>query len=141
MGASGGFESCASILVSFFDLALSETVYFTRVKPPEADYQTIQFIGMIAGAFVAAKLSGDFKPRLMPDREWEAAFGQSKVKRWIMLFLGCVLLQIGASIAGGCTSGLGITGMMLLSPAGLLFIAGVFSAGIITALFLYRRRY
>lgn len=141
MGASGGFESCASIIASFLNLDISRTVYFIRVKPPVVDYQMLQFIGMIAGAFIAAKLSGDFKLRLLPDDEWRQAFGSGRLKRLISLFFGCVLLQIGASIAGGCTSGLGITGMFLLSPAGLLFIIGVFSAGIITALLLYRERY
>ncbi|MDR2400638.1 MAG: YeeE/YedE family protein [Deferribacteraceae bacterium] len=141
MGASGGFESCVSILVSLFNLDISRTVYFIRVKPPVADYQTLQFIGMIAGAFLAAKFSGDFKLRWFPDKVWLPLFGASRVKRLTALFFGCVLLQIGASIAGGCTSGLGITGVFLLSPAGLLFITGVFSAGIITALLIYGRKY
>ncbi|MDR2401024.1 MAG: YeeE/YedE family protein [Deferribacteraceae bacterium] len=141
MGASGGFESCASMLVSLFNLDISRTVYFIRVKPPVADYQTVQFIGMIAGAFASAKLSGDFKLRWLPDNEWIPSFGTGRLKRLAALFLGCALLQIGASIAGGCTSGLGISGMFLLSPAGLLFIAGVFSGGIFTALCIYRKRY
>jgi hypothetical protein len=141
MGASGGFESCVSMLVSLFNLDLSRTVYFIRVKPPIADYQTIQFIGMIAGAFVASKLSGDFKPRLTADKEWVPVFGTGKPIRFAALFFGCLLLQVGAGIAGGCTSGLAITGMFLLSPAGLLFAVGVFSAGIISTMIIYGRRY
>ena len=141
MGASGGYESIVSMCVTGLNLDLAKSVYFTRVKPPVPDFQTIQFLGILLGAFLAAVLSGDFKIRSMPDREWTDNFGHSRPKRWGMLFVGCMLLEIGAGIAGGCTSGLGISGTMLLSPAGLLFIAGVFPAGIVATKILYGRRY
>ena len=55
--------------------------------------------------------------------------------------LGAILLEYAAGIAGGCTSGLAISGGMLLVPAAFLFIAGMFASGIITALVIYRNRY
>ena len=50
-------------------------------------------------------------------------------------------LEYAAGIAGGCTSGLAISGGMLLVPAAFLFIAGMFASGIVTALIIYRKRY
>jgi len=51
------------------------------------------------------------------------------------------VLEYAAGIAGGCTSGLAISGGMLLVPAAFLFIAGMFGSGILTALIIYRNRY
>jgi uncharacterized membrane protein YedE/YeeE len=68
-------------------------------------------------------------------------FGRSPWKRVLIGFVGALLLQYGASIAGGCTSGLAISGGMLLAPSAFLFMAGMFIAGIITVVVIYRRRY
>ena len=54
---------------------------------------------------------------------------------------GGTLMGAGALLARGCTSGLAISGGMLLAPAAFLFIAGMFASGIITALVVYRRRF
>jgi hypothetical protein len=77
----------------------------------------------------------------MPDKQWSEAFGPSRAKRWGIAFLGGAVLQYAAGIAGGCTSGLAISGGMLLAPAAFLFIAGMFASGILTALIVYRARY
>jgi len=58
-----------------------------------------------------------------------------------VLFFGGILLEYGAGIAGGCTSGLAISGGVQLAPAAFLFIAGMFASGIITAMILYGKRY
>ncbi|MBI3177250.1 MAG: YeeE/YedE family protein, partial [Chloroflexi bacterium] len=77
----------------------------------------------------------------MPEQQWTEVFGPSRVKRALFVFFGAALLEIAAGIAGGCTSGLAISGGMLLAPAAYLFIAGMFASGIVTALIVYRRRY
>jgi uncharacterized membrane protein YedE/YeeE len=140
MGTSGTFENLASMCVSFFNLGIAET-YFSRVRPPVVSYQVIQAVGILLGAFVSALLSRSFRPRLLPDNEWVEQYGGSRVTRWAILFIGCILLEIGAGMAGGCTSGLGISGTMLLSPAGLLFIVGVFASGIVVTKLIYGGRY
>ncbi len=56
-------------------------------------------------------------------------------------FFGGAVLEYAAGIAGGCTSGLAISGGMLLAPAAFLFIAGMFASGILTALIIYRARF
>ena len=62
-------------------------------------------------------------------------------KRWLVLFLGAILLEYGAGIAGGCTSGLAISGGVQLTPSAFLFMGGMFASGIPIAMILYRRRY
>jgi uncharacterized membrane protein YedE/YeeE len=45
----------------------------------------------------------------------------------------------GARLAGGCTSGHMMSGMMQTALSGYIFSAGAFLAGIPTALYLFRR--
>jgi hypothetical protein len=59
----------------------------------------------------------------------------------LLLFVGAIIVEYAAGIAGGCTSGLAISGGMLLVPAAFLFIAGMFISGIVTALIVYGKRY
>jgi hypothetical protein len=54
--------------------------------------------------------------------------------------VAAVLVQIGAGIAGGCTSGLAISGGAVLSPAAFVFMAGMFAGGIPAAWLWYRGR-
>jgi uncharacterized membrane protein YedE/YeeE len=85
--------------------------------------------------------SGTFKIRWDTDSTWKKVFGASRLKRFVIGFFGAVILQYGASLAGGCTSGLAISGGMLLAPAAFIFMAGMFISGILTALVVYRRRF
>lgn len=141
IGSSGGLESIDSILLKTFHVGLADSMYFKFQMPPTVSFQILLFIGMLLGAFVSSFWSKDFKFRLMPDEQWTKTFGTSKLKRWALIFIGGMIIEYSAGIAGGCTSGLAISGTMQLSPAGLLFIAGLFVSGIITTKILYGRDY
>ncbi|AFM42169.1 YeeE/YedE family protein (DUF395) [Desulfosporosinus acidiphilus SJ4] len=141
IGSSGGLESIDSILLKTFHFNLANSMYFKFQMPPVVSFQIILFIGMILGALASSLWSRDFKLRLMPDQLWTQNFGPSKLKRWILIFIGGIIIEYSAGIAGGCTSGLAISGTMQLSPAGLLFIVGLFVSGIITTKLLYGRDY
>lgn len=141
IGSSGGLESIDSILGKNLHLSWANSMYFRFQMPPVVSFQIWLFVGMVIGAFVASKLSRDFKFRVMPDRLWTETFGPSKLKRWVMIFIGGILIEYAAGIAGGCTSGLAISGSMQLSPAGFIFIIGLFISGIITTKILYGRNY
>jgi|SRR5680860_121049 len=141
IGSSGGIESLVSIIGHALNLNWAYSMYFKYQMPPLISFQIILFIGMLLGSFTASKWSKDFKLRMVPDRQWSETFGPSKVKRWLMIFVGGVIIEYAAGIAGGCTSGLAISGTMQLSPAGLIFIIGLFVSGIITTKVLYGRNY
>lgn len=141
IGSSGGIESLDSMIGHALNLSWANSMYFKYQMPPLVSFQVILFIGMLLGAFTASKWSKDFKLRMVPDRQWSETFGPSKAKRWLMIFVGGVIIEYSAGIAGGCTSGLAISGTMQLSPAGLIFIAGLFVSGIITTKILYGRNY
>lgn len=140
LGASGGFQSIASAIVNALGLENVGELYFTVVKPPAPDPQVVLFAGMIVGAFLAALSARDFRIRHLPEERWVERFGTSRAKRWAFVFSGAFLLQLGAGMAGGCTSGLGVSGTMQLAPSGIAFIVGCFAAGIAVAAILYAGR-
>jgi len=141
IGSSGGLESIDSILLKLFHSSLANSMYFRFQMPPVLSFQILLFVGMLLGAFTSSMWSKDFKFRMMPDQQWTQVFGPSKLKRWILIFIGGMIIEYAAGIAGGCTSGLAISGTMQLSPAGLIFIVGLFLSGIITTKLLYGREY
>ncbi|MGB8648136.1 MAG: YeeE/YedE thiosulfate transporter family protein [Anaerolineae bacterium] len=140
-GASGAFENLAGMIAQAVAPALANNTYFKFVMPPGISWEVILLVGIFAGAFVSAKLSGDFKIAAVPDEQWRRVFGPAVWKRWLVAFVGGIILEIGAGIAGGCTSGLAIGGGIFLAPAAFIFIAGMFLAGIPTAMLMYWRKF
>jgi uncharacterized protein len=140
-GASGAFENLVGLAATVVAPALANNTYFRFVMPPGITWEVVMLAGVVVGAFVSAKLGGTFKLSAVPDPQWRRVFGSSVAKRWLVAFLGGIVVEYGAGIAGGCTSGLAVGGGLLLAPAAFVFMAGMFMAGIPTALILYRRRY
>ena len=140
-GASGAFENVGGLIAQIVSPALANNTYFKFVMPPGISWEVILMAGVFIGAFVSAKLSGDFKIAAVPDAQWRKVFGNSVWKRWAIAFLGGIILEYGAGIAGGCTSGLAVGGGLFLAPAAFIFMAGMFASGIPTALILYWRRF
>lgn len=141
LGASGGFENVAGILGKAVAPAAFDNLYFNFVMPAAITWNVILLVGIFFGGALGALSSRTWRWRSMPDKQWVEAFGPSRAKRWGIAFFGGALLQYAAGIAGGCTSGLAISGGMLLAPAAFLFIAGMFASGILTAYAIYRARY
>lgn len=137
-GSSGAFENLIAYVGSKIDTG---NIYFRFIMPSGITWQVWLLLGVLLGAFASAWLSHDFRWRHVPDKQWAAIFGQARWKRWLVAFIGGVILEIGAGIAGGCTSGLAISGGVQLAPAAFLFIPGMFISGIITAAIIYRKNY
>ena len=141
LGASGAFENIAGLIAKAVAPQLLDNTYFKFVMPPAVSFPLVLLVGIFFGGMLGALSSGTFKFRRMDDEQWKAAYGQSKWKRWILLFLGGIVLEYAAGIAGGCTSGLAISGGMLMAPSAFLFIGGMFVGGIPTALLVYGKRF
>lgn len=140
-GASGAFENVAGLVATWVAPAVANNTYFKFVMPPGITWEVIALAGILVGAFVAAKLSGSFRVAAVPDSQWRRIFGPQVWKRWLAAFLGGIVIEYGAGIAGGCTSGLAVGGGLFLAPSAFIFMAGMFISGIPTALVVYRRRY
>jgi uncharacterized protein len=140
IAASGAFDK----LAAYPGRALfPKAPYYAYVMRPEISWQVWLMVGVLLGAFASAALAGVARRRWVPDTEWTERFGRRRSVRLLVAFFGAVLVQIGADIAGGCTSGLAISGGAVLSPAAFIFMAGMFAGGIPTAWLWYsfpRRR-
>lgn len=73
--------------------------YFKEIRPV-IDWQWMEVLGILIGAFIASKLSGEFKGRFVPPM-WEQRFGPDRFKRGFVAFLGGVILMFGARMADG----------------------------------------
>jgi uncharacterized protein len=111
--------------------------YFAKF-PPVVDWEWMLVIGAALGAWISSRLSGD-RPVESVEPLWRERFGNSRRKRYLFAFLGGVVLMFGARLAGGCTSGHGISGSLQLALSGWLFLASVFASGILTAFLLFGR--
>ncbi|MBI5029901.1 MAG: YeeE/YedE family protein [Chloroflexi bacterium] len=140
-GASGAFENIGGLIAQAVYPELTKNTYFQFVMPPGITTAVMILLGIVIGAFISAKLSGDFKLQAVSDPQWKRVFGTAVWKRWLVLFIGGIVLEIGAGIAGGCTSGLAIGGGLFLAPSAFIFIGAMFLSGIPTALIFYRRKY
>lgn len=104
------------------------------------NYGFVFVIAMMVGAFISSVLRGGVprEERAMP-AVWRANFGDARWKRYLAAFGAGFLVLFGARLAGGCTSGHMMSGMMQTSLSGYMFSAGAFLIGIPTALYLFRK--
>ena len=91
------------------------------------------------GAAISALLRGGVgrEERTMP-AVWRANFGDSPIKRYVVAFIGGFIVLYGARLAGGCTSGHMMSGMMQTAVSGYIFAAGAFASGIPLAFYLFK---
>jgi hypothetical protein len=145
LGASGGFENLAGLLGKAVAPKAFDNLYFNFIMPPGITTGVILLIGIFFGGMIGAATSRTLKwgkkDAANSDVQWKRTFGPQAWKRWLLAFFGAIILEYAAGIAGGCTSGLAISGGMLLAPSAFLFIGGMFASGILTALIIYRKRY
>src|SRR5258707_724688 len=143
-GASGTFFSIAAIIGKPLTAGDPSNQFFASTYAPITQgitWQAYLLIGIFLGALASVLIAGKFKWTLIPPEQWRDIYGSSVAKRWTIAFLGGIILQIGAGIAGGCTSGLALAGGVQLSPAAFIFIPGIFLSGAIAQLLVYREKY
>lgn len=103
---------------------------------PAWDYGTLFMVGTFLGALVSAIVSRSFRVEAVPT-VWEQRFGPAKWKRYLAAFVGGTILMYGARLAGGCTSGHGISGSLQLALSSWVFFLTMFVTGLLTALVMF----
>ncbi|KAH8681477.1 hypothetical protein BX600DRAFT_544031 [Xylariales sp. PMI_506] len=123
LGTSAAFEEAGSC---FWTAAAAAAEGAHSPKPPS--YSGMLFVaGMAAGARVLS---------LAAPEAVRAAPGPVHAHP-AMSVLGGVLLAVGSRMAGGCTSGHGISGISLQSVSSFVTVAAMFAGGIAAARILY----
>ncbi|MBI2809797.1 MAG: YeeE/YedE family protein [Candidatus Melainabacteria bacterium] len=143
LGTSSVFVKLAGAFWRLIDPEyLNGSVYFKSYLDGKAwiDWQGALVIGLFTGAYLAGKISKDPSASEPVPQLWKENIGDGRPRRYIGAFIGGVLILLGARLAGGCTSGHGISGGMQLAVSSWVFMLGLFAVGIPTALLIYRKR-
>jgi uncharacterized membrane protein YedE/YeeE len=103
------------------------------------NYSFVFVIFMAVGALLSSVFREGVKgsETRMP-KIWTDNYGDTPWKRFAVAFAGGFIVLYGARLAGGCTSGHMMSGMMQTSLSGYIFAAGAFAAAIPTAMMLYK---
>ena len=103
---------------------------------PTVGWYMMLLVGVFLGALLSSWLSGDRATTKIPPL-WRWRFGASRAKRFAAAFVGGAIMVFGARVAGGCTSGHGISGTLQLAVQSWLFITLAFGAAIATAFLIF----
>ncbi|MEW5916392.1 MAG: YeeE/YedE thiosulfate transporter family protein [Gemmatimonadota bacterium] len=132
IGVSGTYPRFVGWVLDFFSPAyVAANPYLVKmgsVLKPE----TFLVIGLLIGGFLASRIGGGGAKA--PACEMVHARETSTGRRYFDAFLGGFLILFGARLAGGCTSGHIISGITQLSISSMIFAAGTFASGIVTAM-------
>lgn len=120
-------------------LAKSGGKYAKHVANPLNYSFVFVFAMMLGGAASVVLRGGVDKAERSVHALWRANFGDGHAKRYLAAFAGGFIVLYGARLAGGCTSGHMMSGIMQTSLSGYIFALGVFAAAIPTAMMLYRK--
>lgn len=129
LGTSTSYaRASAKLGSSFFGDAVLDWKYYQKYKP-ELEWQSMLVIGIVIGSFISAVLAGEFNLTFIPLTEFESILNQNILGRIFSAFTGGILLGFGARLAGGCTSGHGISGAFQLSIASWISLISFFVGG------------
>lgn len=143
LGITTAFENTAALAEKAVVSGVEQTNgYFAAKaaegKSPKIGWEWMLVLGVFVGAFLSSRLSGDRSPETIPAL-WRWRFGGSPAKRLAVAFLAGAVMMFGARLAGGCTSGHGISGNLQLAASSLVFSAVFFAVATATAFALYGR--
>lgn len=96
---------------------------------PIGSWITWEVLGMIIGGGFAAFMAGRFRVQL----DGQRSLGSGR--RVTQALLGGILAGFGARVAGGCTSGLGLSGAAVLGISAFVFLGVFFAVGLLAGRF------
>ena len=136
IGASSFYAQVAGFIGKVFAKRHTESLTYFKDNPPRIGWEFVFVLATIAGGFIAAWTGGEFENAWL-NPMWTARFGDSIALRAVVAAGGGVLMAFGARLAGGCTSGHGISGTMQLNVASWIAVVCFFIGGIAVAIPLF----
>lgn len=136
IGASSFYATVAGLIGKLFARRHTEELAYFKTEPPTVNWGFVFVLATVIGAAVAALTGGGLMNEWLPQM-WRARFGDSLALRGVIAFAGGVLMAFGARLAGGCTSGHGISGTLQLNVASWIAVVCFFIGGIAVAMLLF----
>ncbi len=137
IGASSFYAQLAGFLGKLIAPRHTDSLTYFKDEPPSVSWGFVFVVAIIVGGAIAALTGGEFANQWLPPI-WEARFGDSVALRAAVAFAGGMLMAFGARLAGGCTSGHGISGTLQLNVASWITVVCLFVAGIAVAIPLFK---
>ncbi|MCB0317472.1 MAG: YeeE/YedE family protein [Bdellovibrionales bacterium] len=110
--------------------------YAKEVANP-INYGFLFVVFMFLGGFLGKKMQKGAQIKQLPVFHLNR-FGDKHSTRYLLAFLGGAIVLWGARLAGGCTSGHMMSGMMQTSISGYLFAIAAFIVAIPTSIYIYK---
>ena len=136
IGASSFYATIAGAIGKSLARRHTESLPYYAENPPRLAWETLFVPAAILGGLIAALTGGEFRHEWLHPM-WVARFGDSILLRGLVAFGGGILMAFGARLAGGCTSGHGISGTLQLNLASWIAVICFFIGGIAVAMPLY----
>lgn len=138
IGASSAYSDTAGMIGRLIaPNAIAALPYYQKSKPM-IGWTLMIVLGVILGSFVSAWTGGELTGTYLQDM-WVARFGaDSNGMRAFVALTGGATMAFGARMAGGCTSGHGISGTLQLAASSWIAVICFFIGGIATAMLMYR---
>lgn len=138
IGVSTAYARIAGILGKIVAPRHTLGLKYFKETPPIVEWEVMLVAGILIGSLLAAWSGGQFVSSWTPPL-WETRFGEDSVMpRLVSAFGGGILMAFGARLAGGCTSGHGISGALQLSIGSWIALLCFFLGGIAVAVPLFR---
>lgn len=138
VGASSSYATAAGLLGRAAAPRHTLSLKYFQEHPPQISWELVFIGASVAGAFLAAWQGGELTQRWLPPL-WAERFGADSIGwRALAAFGGGTLMAFGARLAGGCTSGHGISGTAQLSMASWVSLLCFFAGGVAVANLLFR---
>jgi uncharacterized membrane protein YedE/YeeE len=136
IGASSFYAEVSGFIGKLIARRHTESLAYFKSNPSRVGWEFVSVLSTIVGGAIAALTGGEFANEWLPPM-WEARFGDSIGLRATVATGGGVLMAFGARLAGGCTSGHGISGTMQLSVGSWIAVICFFIGGIAVAIPLF----
>lgn len=134
IGASSAYATLAGMIGKVVARKHTLNLNYYQENPPKFNWEFVFVLSAIGGSFISSYTGGEFEVRWVPQL-WEKVHGSAPYG--LYGFIGGILMAFGARLAGGCTSGHGISGALQLSLASWVSLLCFFIGGIIAIQFIY----
>jgi len=138
LGASSAYATLAGMLGRVVAPQHTKSLKYFQDNPPAVNWAFMLLLGTVVGAFLAAWQGSELTNQWLPPL-WASRFGEDSLPmRLAAALIGGIFMAFGARLAGGCTSGHGISGTMQLSVGSWIAVSCFFMGGIATAMLMFR---
>jgi uncharacterized protein len=112
--------------------------HVAAARPVPLVIQTALLISIFVGGLAAALVSGRFEVRADMGEAFSRLVTDNPIAMVVVLFVGGVMVGFGTRLAGGCSSGHGLSGCGRLRPVSIVATAVFFGTAVLVSFLLWK---